>query len=465
MKVTLVNPPQIASKYKFMGVIAPPLGIGYIAAVLRDNGIDVNILDASAEDMDFKEFSEEIKNRSPDIISISALTPTINKALETAKTAKEVLPNSIIVMGGYHPTFDFEETLENDFVDIVIRGEGEYVLRDLVETIENNCDLREVRGIVFKEDDNIVLNPNADLIYDLDALPFPAFDLMPMDKYKLLDMDTHMATMITTRGCPMKCSFCSSAAMHGRKMRQRSVDNILAEIDFLREKYDINTIAFMDDTFTLKKSRLMEFCDKLKQKDYEIMWGCTARVDTLDEEVLKNMKESGCITVFMGVESVDQNQLDSMDKGITVPKIENAFKMSRKLGIRTIASVALGMPGDTKKIMNKTIKFVHKLKPNYAIYSLSTPYPGTRFYKESFEKNLIKVKDWSKYTLISPILETADCSLKDLRKMQTKAFIKFYLRPHYLLSQFRQDGTYFIKTIFGVIKTALTKNNDKNSGK
>lgn len=167
----------------------------------------------------------------------------------------------------------------------------------------------------------------------------------------------------------------------------------------------------------------------------------------------------------MGVESVDQNQLDSMDKGITVPKIENAFKMSRKLGIRTIASVALGMPGDTKKIMNKTIKFVHKLKPNYAIYSLSTPYPGTRFYKESFEKNLIKVKDWSKYTLISPILETADCSLKDLRKMQTKAFIKFYLRPHYLLSQFRQDGTYFIKTIFGVIKTALTKNNDKNSGK
>ncbi|WP_295031067.1 B12-binding domain-containing radical SAM protein [uncultured Methanobrevibacter sp.] len=465
MKVTLVNPPQTASKYKFMGVIAPPLGIGYIAAVLRDNGIDVNILDASAEDMDFKEFSEEIKNRSPDIISISALTPTINKALETAKTAKEVLPNSIIVMGGYHPTFDFEETLKNDFVDIVIRGEGEYVLRDLVETIENNGDLREVRGIVFKEDDNIVLNPNADLIYDLDALPFPAFDLMPMDKYKLLDMDTHMATMITTRGCPMKCSFCSSAAMHGRKMRQRSVDNILAEIDFLREKYDINTIAFMDDTFTLKKSRLMEFCDKLKQKDYEIMWGCTARVDTLDEEVLKNMKESGCITVFMGVESVDQNQLDSMDKGITVPKIENAFKMSRKLGIRTIASVALGMPGDTKKIMNKTIKFVHKLKPNYAIYSLSTPYPGTRFYKESFEKNLIKVKDWSKYTLISPILETADCSLKDLRKMQTKAFIKFYLRPHYLLSQFRQDGTYFIKTIFGVIKTALTKNNDKNSGK
>lgn len=465
MKVTLVNPPQTASKYKFMGVIAPPLGIGYIAAVLRDNGIDVNILDASAEDMDFKEFSEEIKNRSPDIISISALTPTINKALETAKTAKEVLPNSIIVMGGYHPTFDFEETLKNDFVDIVIRGEGEYVLRDLVETIENNGDLREVRGIVFKEDDNIVLNPNADLIYDLDALPFPAFDLMPMDKYKLLDMDTHMATMITTRGCPMKCSFCSSAAMHGRKMRQRSVDNILAEINFLREKYDINTIAFMDDTFTLKKSRLMEFCDKLKQKDYEIMWGCTARVDTLDEEVLKNMKESGCITVFMGVESVDQNQLDSMDKGITVPKIENAFKMSRKLGIRTIASVALGMPGDTKKIMNKTIKFVHKLKPNYAIYSLSTPYPGTRFYKESFEKNLIKVKDWSKYTLISPILETADCSLKDLRKMQIKAFIKFYLRPHYLLSQFRQDGTYFIKTIFGVIKTALTKNNDKNSGK
>ena len=146
-----------------------------------------------------------------------------------------------------------------------------------------------------------------------------------------------------------------------------------------------------------------------------------------------------------------------MHKNTTIAKIENAFKIARKLKIRTIASVALGMPGDTKEIINKTIKFVHKLKPNYAIYSLATPYPGTRFYKETFEKNLIKIKDWSKYTLITPILETVDCSLKDMRKIQAKAFMKFYLRPQYIIRQFLQDGPYLLKTIFGVIKMALSK--------
>ena len=213
----------------------------------------------------------------------------------------------------------------------------------------------------------------------------------------------------------------------------------------------------MDDTFTLKKRKVMAICDEILKRNIKIMWGCTSRVDTLDEEVLKKMKEAGCITIFIGVESADQQQLDRMCKNTTITKIENAFKIARKLKIRTIASVALGMPGDTKEIMNKTIKFVHKLKPNYAIYSLATPYPGTKFYKESFEKNLIKIKDWSKYTLITPILETVDCSLKDMRKIQAKAFIKFYLRPHYIIKQFLQDGPYLLKTIFGVIKTALSK--------
>ena len=362
-------------------------------------------------------------------------------------------------MGGYHPTFNFIETLEDENVDIVIRGEGEYIMLNLVQTLENQSSLHDVKGIVFEDKNSkeIVVNPEAPLIQDLDELPFPALNLLPMKKYRLLDMDTHMTTMITTRGCPMQCSFCSSAAMHGKKIRERSVENIVDEIEYLKTNYDIDTIAFMDDTFTLKKRKVMAICDEILKRNIEIMWGCTSRVDTLDEKLLKKMKESGCITIFIGVESADQQQLDNMCKNTTIAKIENAFKIAHKLKIRTIASVALGMPGDTKEIMNKTVKFVHKLKPNYAIYSLATPYPGTRFYKEAFEKNLIKIKDWSKYTLITPILETIDCSLNDMRKIQAKAFMKFYLRPHYIIRQFLQDGPYLLKTIFGVIKTALSK--------
>lgn len=459
MKVLFVNPPQTASKYKFMGVIAPPLGIAYMAGVLQENNIDVEILDASAEDMDFKDVEKELLKRKPDLVALTALTPTIGRALETAQVVKETLPDSIVVMGGYHPTFNFIETLEDENVDIVIRGEGEYIMLNLVQALENQSSLHDVKGIVFEDKNSkeIVVNPEAPLIQDLDELPFPALNLLPMKKYRLLDMDTHMTTMITTRGCPMQCSFCSSAAMHGKKIRERSVENIVDEIEYLKTNYDIDTIAFMDDTFTLKKRKVMAICDEILKRNIEIMWGCTSRVDTLDEKLLKKMKEAGCITIFIGVESADQQQLDNMCKNTTIAKIENAFKIAHKLKIRTIASVALGMPGDTKEIMNKTVKFVHKLKPNYAIYSLATPYPGTRFYKETFEKNLIKIKDWSKYTLITPILETIDCSLNDMRKIQAKAFMKFYLRPHYIIRQFLQDGPYLLKTIFGVIKTALSK--------
>ena len=459
MKVLFVNPPQTASKYKSMGVIAPPLGIAYMAGVLQENNIDVEILDASAEDMDFKDVEKELLKRKPDLVALTALTPTIGRALETAQVVKETLPDSIVVMGGYHPTFNFIETLEDENVDIVIRGEGEYIMLNLVQALENQSSLHDVKGIVFEDKNSkeIVVNPEAPLIQDLDELPFPALNLLPMKKYRLLDMDTHMTTMITTRGCPMQCSFCSSAAMHGKKIRERSVENIVDEIEYLKTNYDIDTIAFMDDTFTLKKRKVMAICDEILKRNIEIMWGCTSRVDTLDEKLLKKMKEAGCITIFIGVESADQQQLDNMCKNTTIAKIENAFKIAHKLKIRTIASVALGMPGDTKEIMNKTVKFVHKLKPNYAIYSLATPYPGTRFYKEAFEKNLIKIKDWSKYTLITPILETIDCSLNDMRKIQAKAFMKFYLRPHYIIRQFLQDGPYLLKTIFGVIKTALSK--------
>ncbi|WP_400219150.1 B12-binding domain-containing radical SAM protein [Methanobrevibacter smithii] len=459
MKVLFVNPPQTASKYKFMGVIAPPLGIAYMAGVLQENNIDVEILDASAEDMDFKDVEKELLKRKPDLVALTALTPTIGRALETAQVVKETLPDSIVVMGGYHPTFNFIETLEDENVDIVIRGEGEYIMLNLVQALENQSSLHDVKGIVFEDKNSkeIVVNPEAPLIQDLDELPFPALNLLPMKKYRLLDMNTHMTTMITTRGCPMQCSFCSSAAMHGKKIRERSVENIVDEIEYLKTNYDIDTIAFMDDTFTLKKRKVMAICDEILKRNIEIMWGCTSRVDTLDEKLLKKMKEAGCITIFIGVESADQQQLDNMCKNTTIAKIENAFKIAHKLKIRTIASVALGMPGDTKEIMNKTVKFVHKLKPNYAIYSLATPYPGTRFYKEAFEKNLIKIKDWSKYTLITPILETIDCSLNDMRKIQAKAFMKFYLRPHYIIRQFLQDGPYLLKTIFGVIKTALSK--------
>jgi anaerobic magnesium-protoporphyrin IX monomethyl ester cyclase len=448
MKVLLINPPYFNSKYKFIGLVAPPLGIAYIAAVLEENGIDVEIIDAAALEMSWETLETEIKRISPGLVAVTALTPTIDKAMQTAELAKKTCPQATVVMGGYHPTFNYQEMLEKDYVDIVVMGEGEYTMLDLVETLDGGGDLKNVLGIAYKDG----VTPPRPLIEDLDDLPFPARHLLPMDYYKILNMKLHTATMISGRGCPMQCSFCASAALHGNKLRMRSPMNVVDEMEHLINDHDSGMIAFMDDTFTLKPSRVEEICDEIKRRDIDVYWGCTARADTLSEKLLRKLSDSGCITMFLGVESADQQQLDRVNKQLTIEKIRQAFKLSRENDIRTIASVVLGMPGDTKESIERTIKFVRELNPSYALFSLATPYPGTRFYQEAVQDNLIKVKDWSKYTLLSPVLETVDCSMDELKQMQKKAFRQFYLRPVYLMKQVRMDGPILLKTVAAMIK-------------
>ena len=465
MKITFLNPPQTNSKYKFLGVVAPSLGIGYMAAVLEEHGYDVDVIDASALELSYDEIGEAIKKRKPDIVSISALTPTIGVALDSADKIKQVSPETIVVLGGYHPTFEYESVLEEKSVDVVVRGEGEFTLLDLVKHVENNQDLANVKGLAFKDKNNgsLIVTPDREIIKDLDILPFPAFHLFPMEKYKILNITTNVATIITTRGCPMQCSFCSSAALHGNHLRRRSYQNVCDEIELRLKDENIDTIAFMDDTFTLNKKFVKDFCAEIKRRKLKFWWGCTSRVDSLDEEILQTMKDAGCITIFIGVESADQQMLEKMNKNITISKTEKAFKLARKVGIRTIASCVIGMPEDTKKSIEKTLKFVKKLNPNYALYSIATPYPGTRFYNETFKKNLIQIKDWSKYTLINPVLETVDCTSSDLRSIQKKAFITFYLRPHYLIRQVSKDGLVLLKTIIGIAKQLISKKGSENT--
>ena len=448
MKVLLINPPYFNSKYKFIGLVAPPLGIAYMAAVLEQNDIAVEIIDAAALEMSWETLESEIKRVSPQLVAVTALTPTIDKALQTAELAKKTCPQATVVMGGYHPTFNYQEMLEKDYVDVVVMGEGEYTMLELVQTLEEGGDLKNVKGIAYQD----VVTPPRPLIEDLDELPFPARHLLPMDHYKILNMKLHTATLISGRGCPMQCSFCASAALHGNKLRMRSAQNVVDEMEHLIKDHDAGMIAFMDDTFTLKPSRVAEICDEIIKRDLDTYWGCTARADTLSDELLQKLSDSGCITLFLGVESADQQQLDRVNKQITIDKIRQAFKLSRENDIRTIASVVLGMPGDTKESIERTIKFVRELNPSYALFSLATPYPGTRFYQEAVQDNLIKVKDWSKYTLLSPVLETVDCSLDELKKMQKKAFRQFYLRPVYLMKQVRMDGPILLKTVAAMIK-------------
>lgn len=448
MKVLLINPPDTASKYKFIGLVAPTLGIAYIAAVLEEKGIDVKIIDGSALEMSWEDLEKEIPKYSPDLIAVTAVTPAIDQALRTAKIAKNTCPNAYVVLGGYHPTFTYNELLKNDFIDIVVCGEGEYTMLELAEAIESGRNLRKVKGIATKD----FKTPPRPIIENLDEIPFPARHLLPMDKYKILNSKLPVGTLISGRGCPFKCSFCASSALHGQKLRLRSAKNIVDEIEHLIDDHDAEMIAFMDDTFTVNRKRVEEICTDMKKRNLDVYWGCTARVDTLSRNILEKMKDAGCITLFVGVESADQQRLDDLNKQTTIERIKKTFELTKELNVRTIASAVLGMPGDNRQSIKNTIKFVKSLNPSYAVFSLATPYPGTRFYMKAREENLIKITDWSKYSLMNPVLETVDCSLDELKNLQRKAFREFYLRPGYILRQSWTDGSIILKTIFAMLK-------------
>jgi len=455
--IILVNPPDSKSKYKeYFNISAPPLGIAYIASVLEGDGINVEIIDCAAEDIGFKSLKNRIRGKDPLLCGITSTTPLINEALESAKLIKRNI-DGYVALGGPHPTFLHEKIIQNcDYVDFVVRGEGEITFLKLFNTLENGEDLDKIKGITYKDGQNeeMIINEEREPIEDLDKLPYPARHLLPNDSYKLFDID-RITTMTFSRGCPMSCSFCASSAMHGRKVRKRSATDVINEIKNVKNNYNVKNVAFMDDTFTLFPEWVRKFCSQLINKDIDIGWGCTARVDKMDEDLLKLMREAGCHTLFIGVESGVQEILDSIKKGTNIKQIKKAFHTARGLNFRTIASLAIGLPGETKDTIKESIEFVKNLEASYALFSVATPYPGTEFYKKSRKGGLINIDDWSKYNLFSPILETTELSLIEVKKLQKKAFKEFYLRPAYLTKMLWREGLPFlkiVKSIFGGFK-------------
>jgi len=457
MEVLLVNPPDIKSKYKdVLGLTAPPLGLAYIGAVLEENDVKVTILDAPALDMDLQGYRRELARKHVDLLGVQTTTPTIKQALAVGKITKELHPECTVTMGGYHATFMPEQVLrENDFVDVVVRNEGEYATRELVDAIENEKPLRNIDGINYRDGDRIVETPKRRPIEDLDALPFPARHLLPMREYMLFGRKQVLATMICSRGCPMGCSFCASSAMHGRRVRFRSPENAADEMEQVVDEYKVRMVGFMDDTFTLFPKWVHSFCKGIISRGIDVVWGCTARVDRFNKELLSQMWKAGCRTLLFGVESGNQKILDNVQKGTKVEQAKRAFKTARDIGMHTIASMTLGMPGENKTTIDETIGFAKWVNPDYALFSLATPYPGTKFYELASKMGLIRIKDWTHFTLLAPVIETVDLTLRELQDTQREAFKEFYLRPNYVFKQLSRDKLLFALVMYKVFKGAL----------
>lgn len=431
MNILLINPSfNVKEQYGETGKILSvrlPMGLLYIATYLEKQGINVKIVDAQVQDLSKNFFENYFQNFLPDLIGISACTPTFHKSLEIISIIKSMLPNIKISMGGVHPSLFPDDVLKHNEIDFVIRGEGEITF---LECINKNFDLREIDGVSYKNDNGLIIhNKERIAISNLDILPFPNRKLFPSKNY--------VETIITSRGCPFNCIFCSAKNILGKKYRTRSALNVVEEIGCFIENG--TTFFFvLDDNFCVNKKRVKEICSLLIERNYhkKIEWGCETRVDLVDEKMLSLMKKAGCIRIFFGLETHSQKLLDQLNKNVKIEENEKAVKLAQKIGMEVRGSFILGIPSETKKESIKTIKYAKKLKLTEAKFSLLTPYPGTELFNMLQENEGLEIteQNWSQLSTVSgfsnyqPVYVPKGRTKKELVRLQMRAYLEFYLQ-------------------------------------
>jgi radical SAM superfamily enzyme YgiQ (UPF0313 family) len=445
MKITLVNPPYPASVHSHPPFI--PLGLAYLGAVAERDGYEVTVIDCQAEKLSSEDFRKRIEQTPSDIIGVTATTLLYKSAMKLITIAKQIHPQAVTMLGGSHGTFWDENALnENPSLDLVVRREGETTFTELLNTLQTNNRINNVLGITFRsKEGKIVSNPDRPFLEDLDALPFPAHHLLPLDA--LRRMGKILFPLITSRGCVYWCDFCSTVRMFGRGYRMRSPKNVVDEMEMIHNKYGINQVTFYDDAFTVNRERVVKICDELHARKLDMSWDCGTRVDMVDRELLKTMHDAGCIAVWLGVESGSEAILGAMNKRIKLDQTRLAYRIAHEVGLMTIANTVLGFPGETEQTARQTINFVKELNPDDVGFYVATPYPGTPMYEQVKKNGWLRVTDFDKYDTAGPTFETPWLSMKKLADLRYKAYQEFYLRPAYVLKMMRRGGTYGISAV------------------
>ncbi|MBU0952256.1 MAG: B12-binding domain-containing radical SAM protein [Elusimicrobia bacterium] len=437
MKILLVFPPMLGEerygKLARAGSYLPPLGLAYLAAVLEKKH-EVKIVDGAALNITVEDIKQTLIDWKPDILGVTAYTPTFYRAVAACKMAKEIDKNILTILGGPHPSACPEDSIKDMAVDLVVVGEGEEVIIEIIAAIESKSDFSKVNGIFYKKDAKIISTPPHDRVKNLDALPFPARHLLNWDLYKPSVMhykNLPAFSIMCGRGCPYRCTFCSCSKVFKTKVTLRTPENILEEIKFLIDKYGAKEIMFWDDSFGLYKKWMDTMCSYLKPLN--ITWSCWMRVNMVEPEILKKMKDSGCWHISYGIESGNQKVLDTIKKGITVEQIKNAFKWTHEAGLEARGTFILGLPNDTWETMMDTINIAIDIKADYAQFQLLTPYPGTELWDVAAQYGDFSIKDLSKYTIWFPVFIPKGLTKEQLVKAHKLAYKKFYFRTNYIL--------------------------------
>jgi radical SAM superfamily enzyme YgiQ (UPF0313 family) len=438
-----------------LGIKSTPMGLAYLAAVLEEEGYQPKIIDANALELNFIELRKELEKESPDVVCVTSITPMIYEAMASVKVAKSACPNSTTILGGSHVTFCPMETFEDcPELDVVCLGEGEETITELIQRVEKKQNLDDVKGIIYRKNGYFYKTEPRPLIKDLDSFAFPARHLLPMNRYTVLGRNYPSINIVSSRGCPFSCSFCSSSYFYGKSYRARTAKNVVDEIEQVVHKYKVKSIEFSDDTFTLHRSRVEEICEEIIRRKLDISWGCSSRANLVTRDLLIRMRKSGCHLIFYGIESGSPKILKLMKKGEMPIQMARAVKVTKETGMETLGSFILGYPEETREELLRTIHFSKKIGIDFAEFSMATPYPGTELFEYAVKKDLLLTKDWSLYTAVKPVIKPKYYSVEELNRFFVEAYRSFYGSPGVLIHHL---GKGRIRFFTKVIKSLIPK--------
>jgi anaerobic magnesium-protoporphyrin IX monomethyl ester cyclase len=448
-----------------------PVSLLYLGGMLEAQGVPVRIMDGQCDDLSEPSLLRMIEEMKPAFVGITMLTPTSFDAHKIAAIVKAHHPNMFVLAGGTHPTVLPEEVMEDRNIDVIAISEAEHTLIELYNVLSNGQDrnaLRDVAGIWYRDGEEIVKTADRPLFSDLDKLPLPMWHGVKMDLYHQVPDSSFarpMRVMMSSRGCPFKCIFCSARQVSGFKYRAHSAERVVEEMEILVNKYNARQIIFLDDNFIISKKRVFEICELIMKKGYhkKVVWTAAGRADEVNEPLLKAMKDAGCKMISFGIESGSPRLLELMKKGEKKEHIEKAVAMARKAGLKTRGTLILGFPTETREESIETIEFAKRLGLDFAKFSLATPYPGTALYNIAKERGLITGKDWSRfnsqagYSTYDPVFIPEGRTASEMKELQRLATKEFYLRPRQIMELVTHIGGWSdVKLYMEVVKEIIT---------
>lgn len=420
--------------------VIPDIGLGYLASLAREAGHEVCFVDCLRDELGVKGWQNVLRKEGPDLVGIKSYSADLESVADMVRCVKEIAPNMITVIGGAHPSTEIPANLFEQFpgLDYAISGEGEPGWVPFLNQMDSGGrEFDAIPGLIWQDVDGAIRHNPKSFAHDLDAVPFPAWDLLDPGRYKwgysFMTSKYPAAPMILTRGCPYLCTFCGSHLITGRKVRKRSVDNVIEEIKLLIAKYGIRSIDIVDENFVFVRKHAMEFCERLLSENIEIAWNCPygVRLDRLDEELVRMMERAGCFALSLGIESGSDRQLAQIQKVLTVEKTVEQVNMIKRVSNITLQGFfMMGLPGETKEEIEATIALAVSLPLDLAIFTPLRVTPGTAIYDELVNAGTIHPRvDYAGMGQHYFVRSYSEISDTEMKKLYRKAYIKFYFRP------------------------------------